>query len=171
MPTTAYHTPLHQCFLTSLLPCIALAHAQTDQYGGTREQRTFFQERINALPKEKVPSVAVVSFAAPRVGNLRYAEAMGERTITNPWDVREPFILGALLRDHLPQVSRRTRPQRACSADHVFVPEFMFSHMPHTTHRSCALPLWATHPAMLYNLSPAIAASHVFIMHVHACRC
>lgn len=111
--------------------CPALLAAQAKLYEGTKQQRGRFKGFIGELPpKEDMPVVAVVTFAAPRVGDASYADRLGERTVMNPWDVREPFntargfwgfwrtlpmIVAVLIRDHIPQVCVRVHvPVRVC---------------------------------------------------------
>lgn len=69
--------------------------------------------------RDLAPVVAVVSFAAPRVGDLDYVAAMGPRTVMCPMAVLEPVLsdkyrpkefqpclwVEALVRDVVPQVS------------------------------------------------------------------
>jgi len=60
-------------------------------YCKTHEQRKGFHNAIQQLVKEgqEVPKVAVVSWAAPRVGDQHYAKALGHRTVMNPMGVLE----------------------------------------------------------------------------------
>jgi len=81
-------------------------------YCSTREERKKFVEAMQDLSKlqQEVPQVAVVSFAAPRVGDLNYAKALGHRTVMCPLAVMEPCKPGfwsnipVLLRDWRVQV-------------------------------------------------------------------
>lgn len=41
-----------------------------------------------------MPKVAVVSFGAPRVGNINFAKALGHRTVMDPTSMREPWRAG-----------------------------------------------------------------------------
>jgi hypothetical protein len=62
-------------------------------YREVRHQRAAFVAAIKAIrPKEEpVPAVAVVSFAAPRVGDKTYSTALGNRSIMCPMGVLEPL--------------------------------------------------------------------------------
>jgi hypothetical protein len=62
-------------------------------YKEVRHQREAFVAAINAIrPKdEPVPAVAIVSFAAPRVGDKNYSMALGGRSIMCPMGVLEPL--------------------------------------------------------------------------------
>lgn len=77
----------------------------------THKERGSFKQQIQQLIKEgrQVPKVAVVSFAAPRVGDINFAKALGHRTVMSPMSVLEPCKgfcswFSVLYRDRMTQV-------------------------------------------------------------------
>lgn len=96
---------------------------QDDDYKATREARKAFEKAIKKLEKNQVPvpKVAVVSFAAPRVGDTNYAKALGHRTLMDPRSVLEPYGSGfwsnvaVTIRDRLWQVKALTLAITTCS--------------------------------------------------------
>lgn len=91
---------------------------QEELYSSTRAARTAFLDAIRRLGKgsapslQQVPKVAVVSFAAPRVGDINYTKVLGHRSVMSPLSVLEPGQPGTLgnvpvaIRDWLVQVRR-----------------------------------------------------------------
>lgn len=82
----------------SFLLCQPPLTTQRALYKGAHDERLAFQHLLHEHKQQ--PVVAVVTFAAPRVGNMDYIKALGPRTVMNPLSVSREFAP----RDWAPQV-------------------------------------------------------------------
>lgn len=85
--------PLHRALNLILRLLLPMSRVQTDMYREVRHQRAAFVAAVKAIrpEEEPVPAVAVVSFAAPRVGDSNYSMALGNRSTMCPMGVLEPL--------------------------------------------------------------------------------
>ena len=77
------------------MPRFILYCPQAEVYGQVQKERAEFVGLISGLSKRgegvEPPVVSVVSFAAPRVGDITYTTALGPRSIMSPLEVLEPI--------------------------------------------------------------------------------